>query len=266
MLLNLSKKIRHGFFVYYNQTIIMRQLILCLLVFLPLYMANEPGVTFELPDIQLHGIDVSHYQELIDWDTLKSNSHVNFAFAKATEGADYIDTLFNRNWEAMRLNGIKRGAYHFFRAYGCGYDQALHFLKNVEMQPGDIAPVLDVELSDGMGREVILEEMRIWLQTVERCLHVKPIIYTNQNFYENYLAGSFENNPLWIARYSTEAPMLTTGKRWDFWQYSHKGNLVGINGRVDMNHFNGSRKSLEQLCLRSPEQIAADNEVLNTRP
>jgi lysozyme len=245
----------------------MRQfIILTMLVFLPLLIAKESDVSIEVPGTELHGIDVSHYQELINWDTLKSNPQVSFAFAKATEGADYIDTLFQQNWEAMRLNGIKRGAYHFFRAYGCGYDQALHFLKNVDMQPGDLAPVLDIELTDGIPREVFLEEMRIWLQTVERCLHVKPIIYTNQNFYENYLAGSFENNPLWIARYSSDAPMLTTGKHWDFWQYSHKGYISGIDGRVDMNHFNGSRKSLEQLCLRTPEQIAADNEIMNTRP
>jgi lysozyme len=244
----------------------LRQLFLCFMVLLPLFLANEPSVTFELPDTELHGIDVSHYQRRINWDTLSGNPDVDFAFAKATEGADYVDSLFARNWEEMRRNGIKRGAYHFFRAYGCGYEQAIHFLQNVDLQPGDIAPVLDIELTNGIPRELFVEEIRIWLQTVERCLHVKPIIYTNQNFYENYLAGSFENNPLWIARYSSESPMLTTGKRWDFWQYSHKGYLTGIKGNVDMNFFNGSRRSLEQLCLRTPEQLAADQEVLNTRP
>jgi lysozyme len=253
--------------VLFNQTNKMRHFIsLTIMVFLPLLFARDPEVSVEIPDTELHGIDISHHQDIINWDTLKTNPEVQFAFAKATEGGDYIDTKFSYNWEAMGRNGIKRGAYHFFRAYGCGYDQALHFLKNVELQPGDLAPVLDVELADGMPREVILEEMRIWLQTVERCLQIKPIIYTNQNFYEHYLAGSFEQNPLWIARYSQEAPMLTTGKRWDFWQYSHKGYLNGIKGHVDLNFFNGSRLMLNNLCLRTPEQLAAEEEAKNAMP
>lgn len=220
---------------------------ICLLAFLlpPLCLRNSvvcPPATAEL-----RGIDVSHYQQQIDWAKLLARQPLEFAFVKATEGSDYTDSLFCRNWEALARYGVRRGAYHFFRAYGCGYDQALHFLETVKMQPGDLLPVLDIETTDGIPTEIMLEEARIWLQTVENVLHVKPIIYSNQHFYEKYLAGWFDAHPLWVARYSTAQPVLTTGKNWHFWQYSNEGCLEGISHKTDLNVFAGTPEMLDQM-------------------
>ena len=235
----------------------MRSIVLLLFLLVPCFLHNESDVQAPLPVAAIQGIDVSHYQSYIQWDTIAAAGIVDFAFVKATEGADHIDTLFSHNWDELSRLGIRRGAYHFFRAYGCGFDQAEHFLSQVQMCSGDLAPVLDVERIDGMPQEVLREEMRVWLQIVEQRLNVKPIIYTNQNFYERYLAGYFDDNPLWIARYSSDTPILSTGKMWDFWQYTHTGRVNGIPDFVDMNIFNGSPKMLESLCFREPDSTAA---------
>src|SRR5262249_22791906 len=62
----------------------------------------------------LKGIDVSNYQGKIDWQAVKK-SGVVFAFAKATEGVDFVDKSFAANFKAMKAAGIIRGAYHFAR-------------------------------------------------------------------------------------------------------------------------------------------------------
>ena len=36
---------------------------------------------------------------------------------------------------------------------------------------------------------------------IEKAYKVKPIIYTNVDFYESFLAGQFDEYPLWVAHY-----------------------------------------------------------------
>jgi lysozyme len=212
---------------------------------------GKPGYCVA-PAKVLRGVDVSHYQKQIEWDSVAAKEPLDFAFVKATEGQDYVDSLFCHNWDALRRHGIRRGAYHFFRAYGCGEEQARNFLQRVEYEPGDIAPVLDLERTDGVDPEIMIREATIWLQYVEKELGVRPIIYSGFHFYENFLKGHFEHYPLWIARYAAEAPLLTSGKRWDFWQYSNEGCLEGISQKVDLNVFPGTPDMMEKLCWYPP--------------
>jgi lysozyme len=222
--------------------------LLCLFVFLlPRIMGN--GTPSELTPRTagtVYGVDVSHYQGQIDWDSVAHCKEVSFAFIKATEAHDYTDSTFCHNWETLHKVGIRRGAYHFFRAYGCGEDQARHFLSVVDFRPGDLAPVLDIERADGIPPEIVREEAAIWLRTVESHLQIRPIIYSSQNFYENFLAGHFDQYPLWVAKYSAEPPVVS--RRWDVWQFSNNGRISGIPTAVDMNMLCGGTQLLEQLC------------------
>lgn len=224
----------------------MRILYVLSLLIAPIWATETPGAR-QVPAMKLQGIDVSHYQRYIAWETVITNQPLDFAFVKATEGHEYRDSLFCRNWSELRRLGVRRGAYHFFRAFGCGYDQALNFLHCVDMEAGDLAPVLDIETTDDMPTEVLLQEARIWLEIVEQRLGVKPIIYSNQKFYERYLAGEFDDYPLWVARYSDDHPTLSS-RLWDFWQYTNKGTLPGIEHDVDLNVFTGTPGMLDRYC------------------
>ncbi|MCO6478113.1 MAG: glycoside hydrolase family 25 protein [Phaeodactylibacter sp.] len=207
--------------------------------------------TVRLQQFEVHGIDVSHYQSRINWDAV-GGEEIHFAFVKASEGISMVDTLFCRNWEEMKRIGLYRGAYHFFRPTLPAELQAENFLSAVEMEYGDLPPVLDVEVLDGASKVQLITGIRTWLYLVEIRYNIKPILYTNLKFYNKYLAGHFNEYPLWIARYNSREPRLACGRDWQFWQYGNRGELSGIAGHVDFNVFNGSMEELKSLCFSPP--------------
>ncbi len=201
----------------------------------------------------IHGIDVSRYQELIAWEEVAEMEvqaiKLGFAFIKATEGIGNVDPHFGRNWRKAKGSGIKRGAYHFFIASKDGRLQAENFIKRVELLPGDLPPVLDVEQRNGVTKSQLQAEVKKWLQVAEAYYKVKPILYTNVDFYNKYLGKDFDSYPLWIAHYyEQEKPRIQ--RDWIFWQHSDIGNVNGIKGKVDFNVFNGDSTEFKKLLIQ----------------
>lgn len=205
--------------------------------------------TIRRDEFEVHGIDVSHYQSIIDWESVATQDY-HFAFVKATEGATLHDTMYCHNWAEMKQADLIRGAYHFFRPRTPATAQVDNFTNWVELEHGDLPPVLDVEVLDGVDKVRLISGIRTWLFLVELRYNIKPIIYTNLKFYNKYLAGHFTGYPLWIARYGRRRPILACGRSWDFWQYGNRGKIEGIQGYVDFNVFSGSHAELDSLRLR----------------
>ena len=204
-------------------------------------------------DYAIHGIDVSKYQDVIAWEEVKAmrvnNIQVGFAFIKATEGIDNTDPQFRRNWRKTKANNIIRGAYHFFIASKDGKKQAESFIKRVELEAGDLPPVLDVEQRNGTSPEQLRKEVRKWLETVEFYYKATPIIYTNVDFYRKNLGNEFDRYPLWVAHYyEQEQPRID--RDWIFWQHNDQGNVSGIIPKVDFNVFVGDSISFRNLLVR----------------
>lgn len=203
----------------------------------------------------LPGIDVSHWQGAIDWDAVAA-AGVEFAFIKATEGGDYTDPRFAANWAGAGRVGVLRGAYHFFRPQTDARAQAEHFLRTVPLAPGDLPPVLDVEVTDGRSAQVIAAGVRTWLEEVERATGRRPIVYTRASFWTAQMGGGFGAYPLWVAHYGVSAPNVPAGwSGWTFWQHSDAGRVDGITGAVDLNWFNGDRAEMQAFA--SSGQIPA---------
>lgn len=230
----------------------MKQLLLLLLLGLgllalpQLYRGEDAPLRRE--DYAIEGIDVSRYQDRIDW-TEVANADFDFAFVKATEGLSHIDPNFALNWLDIREAGMRRGAYHFFRPEVSGEEQAYHFFQTVELLAGDLPPVLDVEVIGQLSTEALVEQVSIWVELAELHYGVKPVIYSGQKFYNRHLAGRFDEYPLWLARYSSRAPVAACGREFQFWQYADQGKVAGISGDVDLNVFTGDALELLDLCL-----------------
>ncbi len=225
-----------------------------------LFGCNKQTVRKE--GFEVHGIDVSHYQKHIDWNAI-AGQDVRFAFVKATEGETFRDTLFCKNWIEIKEAGIKRGAYHFFRPRVPAAAQASNFLGWISLDHGDLPPVLDVEVLDGVSPIDLRAGIQGWLDFMEDNYKIKPIIYTHQKFFNSYLAGYFSDYPIWIARYSSwRNPCLSEGSQWSFWQYGNRGRLQGINGDVDFNVFKGSLAELDDFCLVRPQPLLDPTKIV----
>ena len=202
----------------------------------------------------IHGIDVSYAQGKIDWQKvaqMKEDSvHISFAFIKATEGLLTVDPYFKRNWREAPKAGIVCGPYHFFRANKKGLWQARFFLQNVNLEQGDLPPVVDVEQLDGTTPDHMRKELKAFLTKVEAKTGVKPIIYTGLSFYKDYLSGHFDSYPLWIAHYYREELKAGENTNWWFWQHSDKARINGINHTVDFDSFKGDSIKFREFLLQ----------------
>jgi lysozyme len=201
----------------------------------------------------IHGIDVSKYQNAISWESVRAmqvnNIRIQFAFIKATEGLGNEDAYFGRNWKQIKNAGLVRGAYHFFLATKSGKAQADNFINSVDLQAGDLPPVLDIEQAYGVPADKLKQRVKEWLQTIGAYYGISPIIYTSSEFYHRYLSQDFDQYPLWVAHYlQPEQP--PNYRNWVFWQHSESGRVDGIYTRVDFNVFNGDSAKFAKLLLR----------------
>jgi lysozyme len=197
------------------------------------------------------GIDVSEYQGKISWlevDTLEGKYPVDFVFIRATVGEDRLDRQYKNNWLGAKKNKLLRGAYHYYRPNENSLDQAELFIKTVSLSKGDLPPVLDIEkLPKNQSIERLKVGLRRWLKKVEEHYQVKPIIYTGESYYEDFLKEEFSDYLFWIANYNFYREEID--QEWLFWQFTEKASVNGIKGNVDVNIYNGDLQQLQFITV-----------------
>ena len=216
----------------------------------PCYGMKGYGVCMPV-GYSMHGIDVSHYQGDINWKMLKQTRQgkfpVEFIFMKATEGGDFSDDRFVANFDSAKVHGFIRGAYHFYNPKTDADKQADFFIRSVKLEPGDLPPVLDIEMKSKDVKK-LQQDLKIWLRKVENHYGVKPIIYASYKFKTKYLNDSiFNTYPYWIAHYYVDS--VRYQGEWKFWQHTDVGTLPGIDEKVDLNVFNGSFSELKNILI-----------------
>lgn len=197
----------------------------------------------------VHGIDLSHYQGQVFWETVGENTKMAYVYLKATEGGDRIDAFFERNIELAHRYGLKVGSYHFFRPK----TDLVRQLENFKTQclPGeqDLIPMIDVETTGNLPTEEFCDSLMRFLELVEEAYHQRPLVYTFRNFYNKHLLGCLDGYQLMIAMYTDEEPVLADDRDITLWQYTGKGRIVGVNGYVDKSRFLG-RHGLREIRFR----------------
>lgn len=191
----------------------------------------------------VHGLDVSHHQGYIDWEQVKKKYRFFFVYMKATEGNDFIDQHFQRNWQQTRSKGWKVGAYHFFTMGSSGREQANHFIRTVPKSKENLPPVIDVEISLHHSPSEVRLQLQEMMDLLEMHYEKKPILYVTYDTYDRYIKNHFQPYPLWI-RDVFKFP--TIGSRdWLLWQYHNRGRVAGIKKPVDINVFAGSERDFQ---------------------
>ncbi|WP_363269220.1 glycoside hydrolase family 25 protein [Flavobacterium sp.] len=197
------------------------------------------------------GLDVSEYQGKISWsyvDTLEKKYPLHFVFIRATVGKDRKDHRFNRNWLGAKENKMIRGAYHYYRPNENSLEQAALFIETVRLRKGDLPPILDIEkLPENQSLDNMKVGLKRWLKAVELHYGVKPIIYTGEKYYNDFLKDEFSNYLFWIANYNFYREEIDDD--WLFWQFTEKASVPGIQGNVDVNIYNGDVEQLRYITV-----------------
>lgn len=163
----------------------------------------------------VRGVDTSHHNHSggkpIDWNQVRSSGQ-DFAFVKATEGADWQDPWFTRDLRGVRQAGLPHGPYHFYGRTP-GADQARNFVSTVKAAgytgkaAGELPPVLDLEQQQGRcPANFGTADVRAFLTTVTSQLGVKPIVYTTKSFVDACMGGDgsvLAGHVMWQPRYKS---------------------------------------------------------------
>jgi lysozyme len=199
--------------------------------------ANQP--------IPAHGFDVSNNNGHVDFKAAKRAGQ-DFVWIKSGEG-DWRDPDFQPNVKAATAAGLEVGGYHFLRPKPgrTGAQEAEFFIDRLNaagLGKGDLRPVLDVEATklDQAGT-------RAYVKSFVSAMHAhgfKPAIYTGAWFWDPHVGDESFDLPLWVSGYVPEKDLRLprAWKSYAVWQYSDKGQVPGVSGRVDVNKTDDLRK------------------------
>lgn len=208
--------------------------------------------TFASDKYFVKGIDVSHHNPILNWDNVMEQG-ITFAYMKATEGNSHQDRNYPFNYDLARKSNIKVGSYHFYTFALSGKEQAQHFLKTAQFNTGDMIPAIDVEHSpvnpyskDNKYTESVVQELKVLENELYRHFGVHPIIYTNRDCYKLYIKGNFSDNIIWMCDLHREP---SDDSNWKIWQFSHKGEIPGIDGHIDLNYYRYTFNEFKELLL-----------------
>ncbi len=196
-----------------------------------------------------HGIDVSDHSGVIDWDSVAAQGY-KFVFLKATEGEDLKDSLFDAHWPVLKEKGFVRGAYHFYVTEDEPDTMAAFFIQNVTLEPGDFAPVVDIETIGHNTPPGLRDRFARFLGLLENHYGIKPIIYTTAKFWNEHLKADFSEYPLWVAEYEVDQPTLPEGwTDYHIWQWQGDAIVPGVEKGADISRVNKNHGELAELII-----------------
>lgn len=215
---------------------------------------TPPAVEFPI-HYSIFGIDVSHYQGVIDWEKLHAKNEIgdsipfHFVIIKATEGAMIADPAHDDYWEDARSSKAVLGAYHYFLPNVSVAKQFKNFTANSNLRKGDLPPIIDIEETRGCPKKQLVDSLKIMVKKLHSHYKKKPIIYSNITFIRDFLMDDFSAYPFWIAHY--EQPDIAPPKNcnWIFWQFTDKGKGFCTKECIDINAFYGTKSQLKEMTL-----------------
>ena len=232
----------------------------------------------------VYGIDVSHWQNNIDWAQVAAAGY-KFAMIKVAgrsigeEGSLYIDDYYEQNIRGALNNGIQVGVYFFSQALSVqeAYEEASLILDLIKDYRITYPVVFDWETTSGyrtcdrLDRETLTQICEAFCDTV-RSHGYQPMIYMSKNDWYNKVdaARLTSKYKSWLAwyfyKYYGTGVNFTEGDSvpdvsfsYQMWQYTSTGSVPGISGNVDMNiaffSYGGSSTKEAELVVPDTKQV-----------
>lgn len=192
------------------------------------------------------GVDVSTYQKDIDWQAVAADG-IDFAILRLgyrgyTEGGLFMDETFYQNLQGAADAGLEIGVYFFSQAITPeeAEAEASYVLNAVEGYEITYPIAFDWEpVSPGQGaRTDSLDNDTLTRCAAAFCAKVEgagytAAVYFNQSLgYLRYDLRELTEYALWLAEYDSKPDFYY---HFDLWQYTHTGQVAGIEGDVDLD-------------------------------
>lgn len=184
------------------------------------------------------GIDVSHWQGVIDWLSVKE-SRTEFAILKAGGSDDgfYTDSTFEQNYKEAKAVGLPVGAYYFVGSLctsrADGIADAKRFLEIIKGKSFEYPVYIDLESTNPAAKAGATEACIGFCETMEAEGYYCGIYASDvSGFAERLDITKLQKFDKWVARYGSKPQYVKT---YGMWQYSSPGTVSGISGGVDMD-------------------------------
>lgn len=185
------------------------------------------------------GIDLSTYQRNVNYLSLKADG-IEFAIIRGGFGKNESqkDDMFENHFAGLKSVGIPIGVYHY--SYVSSLENAILEAKNCLKFIGDkkfeLPVFLDLEEKSikTFGKEQITNFAIAFCEEIERA-GFKAGVYANLDWFINYIdvykliEKGFK---IWLAQWNDK---ITAPFTPNYWQYTSKGQVHGIEGRVDLD-------------------------------
>ena len=201
--------------------------------------------------LKIKGIDVSIYQNTINWKKAKSSgadfAFIRAAYRKSDTGELIEDERFKDNIKSASKSGIMVGVYIYSQALNATVaEEEADFLVNlVKKYDIDLPLVIDYELYPGgrLAKAIESEELyaasqfneivTVFCRRVEEAGY-ESAIYGNYDMFTNYMdAGLIDDKyTLWAAQYGGECHVEAD---YMFWQATDQATCGGIKEPVDLD-------------------------------
>ena len=149
-------------------------------------------------------------------------------YLKVTEGTGFVDPYYQENYKRAKAAGLKVGGYHFGHPANSPTSEADFFLSHLRLEPGDLLPCLDLEVSDSKGAAGVHAFASAFVRRVCARTGAWPVRYGGSYFFKANAVDTLPG-PAWIASYG--APPIG---RWDAWQFTngepkYPGSILGLD-------------------------------------
>jgi GH25 family lysozyme M1 (1,4-beta-N-acetylmuramidase) len=196
----------------------------------------------KIPDNASLMIDVSKWQEDIDWQQVK-DAGVDYVMMrlgtqKAVDKGSVLDSYFEKNIKGAQAVGIKVGVYYFSYANDVNdaKEQAEWVVEQLKDYKIDLPVSFDWECWEFFNDfDINLHEFNEMGNTFLKIIEdngYTAINYGSKIYFDN-IWETFEYKT-WLAHYTKET---TYDKDYLIWQFSDKGRIPGIEGNVDLDFY-----------------------------
>ena len=182
------------------------------------------------------GIDLSGWDDVVHWDTLKNQ--VKFVILRAGIGQGGTDSVYEKYYKKCKEIGMPVGAYWYAKATTVkgARQEANYFLAKLKGKKFEFPVYYDVEEPAVLdtGADNVNALITTFCGEIEKHGYYCGL-YCSTNYLNNLIFDEVKNKyAIWVAHWNVDWP--TYKGPFGIWQYTSDGHMDGVESeRVDLD-------------------------------